>query len=213
MYVCRGLLKLRWFYSKGAVLVLVWALLMTASNHILHEIIEASVSEDRMSYLLSCTSITVIVAVPFFGWLADAKLGNYKVMKIGITVSWLASVLMSLFSILYYNTSLSSDQNVAVRAVVLALISLFQWTGTVIIILNSLQLSLEQMPDASAENITSLIAWFVLSIATSNWIGDTIKNVVFSCAPYGYSGLYQAFILFPAICASTRYKNIENVML
>ena len=149
--------------------------------------------------------------MPFFGWLADAKLGNYKVVKIGITVSWLASVLMGLLCLLNYNTSLGSDQNMAVRAVSLALINLFQWTGSVIIVLNSFQLSLEQIPDASSENITSLIAWFLFSIVTGLWVGSTIKDLVFACVPYNQSDLYQIFTLFPVICASINFISFHLV--
>ena len=184
-------------------MVLVWALLTIAGNRIVYEVtMNESFSDDIMS-LISSTSI---VAVPFFGWLADAKLGNYKVVKIGITVSWLASVLVSLFCLLSHNTSLSSDQNVAVRIVIPALIGILQWTGSVIIILNCFQLSLEQIPDASAENIISLIAWFVFSLATGVWLGDAIKNFVLACVPYSYSDLYyQALTLFPVFCESTSF--------
>ena len=87
---------------------------------------EVLYAEERKSFLILGTGISVVIAAPFFGWLADAKLGNYKVVKIGITISWLASVLLSFFTLLNYNTSLSSDQNVAVRAVLLVLISSFQ---------------------------------------------------------------------------------------
>ena len=185
-------------------MVLAWTLLTIAGSQIvIDEVLEALFSENGMAFFIP--SISVIVAMPFFGWLADAKLGNYKVVKIGITVSWLASVLMGLFSLLNYNTSLGSDQNVAVRAVSLALISLFQWTGTAIVFLNSLQLSLEQMPDASAENITSLIAWFVLTISTGFWVGGTIMGLVFACVPYNQSDLYQTVTLFPVICASINF--------
>ena len=177
------------------------------------KVLEVLFSEDGMTYFIPSTStgISVIVAVPFFGWLADAKLGNYKVVKIGVAVSWLASVLFSLFSLLNYNTSLGSDQNVAVRAVSLTLISLLQWTGSVIIFLNSLQLSLEQMPDASAENITSLIAWFVLSIAIGFWVGDTIRELVLVCVPYNESDLYQTVTLFPVICASINFISFHLI--
>ena len=191
-------LKFRWFHSKGAALVLVWGLLTVMSNRMVYEVLE---KEERASFLILGTGISVVVTAPFFGWLADARLGNYKVVKIGITVSWLASVLGSLFTLLYYNTSLSSDQNVAVRAVLLVLTSLFQWTGNVIIVLNGFQLSLEQIPDASAENITSLISWLALSVVTGLWVGDIITDL-FACVSFTHTGLYQVFTLFPVICTS-----------
>ena len=205
MNFCQGSLKFRWFHSKGAALVLVWTLLTIAGNRMVYEATRNALISGGKLHFISSTSVSVIVAAPFFGWLADAKLGNYKVVKIGITISWLASVLVSLFSLLSYNTSLGSDQNVALRTVSLALINLFQLTGSAIIVLNSFQLSLEQIPDASAENITSLIAWFVFSLFTGLWVGDTIKDLVFACVPYNQSDLHQTVILFPVTCASINF--------
>ena len=123
MGLSQGVLNFRWFQSKGAAFVLIWLLLTITGNRMLFEVLYA---EERKSFLILGTGISVVIAAPFFGWLADAKLGNYKVVKIGITISWLASVLLSFFTLLNYNTSLSSDQNVAVRAVLLGLISSFQ---------------------------------------------------------------------------------------
>ena len=189
-------------------MILIWVLLTFAGSRVLYKVVY---SENRTLFFMSGIGISLIVAVPFFGWLADAKLGNYKVVKIGITISWLASVQVSLFSLLYYNTSLSSDQNVAVRAVLLVLISFFQWTEIMITFLNSFQLSLEQMPDASAENITSLIAWFVFSLVAGFWVGDTVSDLVLACVPYNQSDLYQVLTLFPVICASVNFISFHLI--
>ena len=108
--------------------------------------------ERRESYAVSGTAISVLIAAPFFGWLADVKLGNYRVTKMGITFSLMASAIVSLFSLIDYNTSLRSEQNNLVRTILIVGISLYYWTATVITLVasNSFQLSLEQMPDASA---------------------------------------------------------------
>ena len=204
----RGLLKFRWFHSKGAALVLVWALLTIAGNRVSYEVVASLIS---LPFTSLSTGAFVFATVPFFGWLADAKLGNYKVVKIGITIYWLASVLVSIFTLLYYNTSLSSDQNVAVGTALLVVISTLQWTGSVIIILSSLQLSLEQMPDASAENITSLIAWFVFTIAASFWAGGTIIDLVLACVSYNQSNLYQVLTLFPVLSASVNFISFHLI--
>ena len=57
------------------------------------------------------------------------------------------------------------------------------------------------MPDASSENITSLLSWFILSLATGYWVGDIIKDLVLACVYYKNSHLYQALTLFPVVCA------------
>ena len=206
-YCCRGWLKIhfRSFNSKRAVLVLVWCLLTTIAHRILYFILVALDKEEETSYTVSGTAISVLLATPFFGWLADAKLGNYRVGKIGIGLSLTASVLVSLFSLLNYNTSLSSNQKMGVRTALLVGISVFYWTATVILVVSGFQLSLEQMPDASADNITSLISWFVLTMATGIWAGDVIHNLLLACVPFNHSDLYQALTLLPVMLASLNF--------
>ena len=108
--VRQGLLKVQYhfrlFKSKAAALVLLWCLLTAIAHRLLYRILIALDGAQSSSFVVSGTAAFVVIATPFFGWLADAKLGNYKLMKMGITVSLMASILVSLFSLLIYNTSL-----------------------------------------------------------------------------------------------------------
>ncbi len=42
----------------------------------------------------------------------------------------------------------------------------------------TLQLGLDQMPDASSSSIASFIAWFVFSISAGGWIGEFLNVVL-----------------------------------
>ena len=104
-YFCPiGLLKIqyhfRWFKSRAAALVLLWCLLTTAAYRLLFHILIALDEAQRASFAVSGTAASALIAAPFFGWLADAKLGNFKVMKMGVTISMVSSILLSLFSLL-----------------------------------------------------------------------------------------------------------------
>ena len=77
--------RFRLFKSKGVVLVLLWWLLTVIANRLLYHILFALDGAQRASFALSGTAAFALIAAPFFGWLADAKLGNYKVMKMGIS--------------------------------------------------------------------------------------------------------------------------------
>ena len=61
------------------------------------------------------------------------------------------------------------------------------------------------MPDASADNITSLISWFVLTMATGIWAGDVIHNLLLACVPFNHSDLYQALTSLPVMLASLNF--------
>ena len=208
-YFCRGLLKIqyhvRWFKSKAAALVLLWCLLTATAHRLLYLMLLVLDGTQRVSFAVVGTAAFALIAAPFFGWLADAKLGNYRVVKIGITISFSASVLVSLFSLLTYNTSLNSDRHMAARKAMVIGISLFFWAGTIIILVSSFQLSMEQMPDASAENITSLVSWFGFSTAAGFWAGDVIHDILFACLPYKPSDVYQILALFSVIFVSINF--------
>ena len=93
----------------------------------------------------------------------------------------------------------------AVRKVLLIGISLLYSIGTIIIIVSSFQLSMEQMPDASAENITSLVSWFVFSLVVGIWAGDFIHDILVACVPYKPSVVYQMLTLFPVMFVSVSF--------
>ncbi len=72
--------QVRWFYSKGAFLVLLWTTLISAilwsyitdlGRRILKELDE----QDRFQGIIALP----LISIPLLGWLADAKLGNYRV--------------------------------------------------------------------------------------------------------------------------------------
>ena len=195
----------RCFRSRQVALILIWILLTTTAHRMLYELLVALYSEEKALVVVSATSVCIFVAVPFFGWLADAQLGNYKVVKIGITVSLISSVMVSLFSLLRYNTSLSSHENLAWRIIFHMIICLFYWAATVTVLMNSFQLSLEQMPDASAANITSFISWYILSIVIGFWVGEVIKDMLFACVNFNLSDLKQVLSLLPVILTSVNF--------
>ena len=90
------------------------------------------------------------------------------------------------------------------RAAVVVGISLLYWKGGVTFVVNSFQLSLEQMPDASAENITSLVSWFGFSLVAGTWAGDVIHDLLLACVPYKPSNVYQILPLFSVLFVSVR---------
>ncbi len=78
--------QVRWFYSKGAFLVLLWTTLISATlwsyiTNLGQKFLKKSYGEHWYIVLIPLSSLTFIV-IPLLGWLADAKLGNYRVFKL-----------------------------------------------------------------------------------------------------------------------------------
>ncbi len=106
-----------------------------------------------------------LLGAVFSGWLADAKLGNYRVMKYSFVLLFLISLLSSAFTLVpgiaHYVYVVSVLYCIGGSLFLVAVVACF---------VTSLQLGLDQMPDASSSNITSFIAWFVFSIYAGVWI-------------------------------------------
>ena len=95
----------RWFSSKGALLVLLWTLLMSFVLSSLHySLTKSGIPHLRnlsttLKLLLSIPVLVGLVAAPLSGWLADAKFGNDKVFRVGAVLLFIATVINCLFLI------------------------------------------------------------------------------------------------------------------
>ena len=203
---CKIKYRVRYFYSKGAFLVLLWTSLITATvlpfNHDLvsgfHK--GAFMFKDRTTtkywYLLL---VLLFVSIPLAGWLADRKFGNYKVFKAGSVLLFIAAIVRSTQIIL---RSSIEDTDLTWKGIILAvqIIScLIGLIGIAACLVTALQLGLDQMPDASADNITSFIAWFAFSILAGFWMSSTLQNGINSCIRQ-IEHVSIILHLFPAVC-------------
>ena len=126
--------------------------------------------------------LPLYLCIPLIGWLADAKLGNYKLFKAGSVLLFLAMIIGEICSIIViqyiqYNYHVL-DTVIIIQSVTVGLMGM---VGTVTCLITALQLGLDQMPDASADNITSFIAWFVCSICFGGWVSSTLLYAIPVC--------------------------------
>ena len=147
------------------------------------------------------------MCAPLTGWLADARLGNYKVFKTGCVFLFIASVMACLYVLVITNVPDNNNHFHLVISVVIVLV--FSFLGSVGLLacfITSLQLGLDQMPDGSTTNITSFISWFVCCIFAGLWVGyasfhlfpfclDTVSFSDNNCTRF-----IQIFNLFPVLC-------------
>ena len=112
-----------------------------------------------------------ILVAPLAGWLADAKFGNYKVVKFGIWTLFLVAVLICF----YYLIAPFVGDTLVLR-LLLFVIYVLCMAGGIGCSLLLFQLGMDQMPDASSSSISSYITWF----ACSGILGAYFSNFVYT---------------------------------
>lgn len=140
---CSFKYRMRWFHSKGAFLVLISNMLISASVLALYRLYDRTVfakngvfGPDSLSFVLCVPFFALIVSAPLSGWLADARLGNYKVLKLGYVLIFSAAVVGCL-SLLIFKTVSSNNHalNVVIDSICVSLICV----GLILCLATSLQ--------------------------------------------------------------------------
>ena len=196
---CKIKYRVRYFYSKGAFLVLLWTTLLSVNLDQFCKNILSSFHNNRISNYGLFLLVPLSFCIPLAGWLADAKFGNYKVFKVGSALSFLAATLGQTISVLIENQIIS--EGVTAVEVIRILSNTLGVIGVGSCLLTALQLGLDQMPDASADNITSFIAWFVSSFFAGIWVYQFLNSTLIICLSQDKVNQIVTLVV-PAICVT-----------
>ena len=189
--------KLRYFYSKGAFLVLVWIMLITSALTFLFRMftksggIQTYIHYKDQRFLL----LPIIAFIPIAGSLADVRYGNFKVFKFGALLFFVSTVLTCICVIIKDKRVHPTVTMVAITAAVLA-----AYIGISACLVTAFQLGLDQMPDASSDNIISFIKWFIVSALFGVWISEIILKSTIYCAFVDPGNKYIFFQSLPSAC-------------
>ena len=191
--------KLRYFYSKGAFLVLVWMMLITSALSFLYRMLIKSGGiqtdlyyKDQRSLLLP-----IIAFIPIAGSLADVRYGNFKVFKFGALLLFVSTVLTCICVIM-------KDKRVhpTVTMVAITASMLVAYLGVSACTVTALQLGLDQMPDASSDNIISFIKWFIFSALFGEWSSEVIIKSTRICTFVDPDNILIFLSLYPVLAMS-----------
>ena len=158
--------------NKGAILVIVLNFLVMNALALL----SINWSYNNSGLIAGVVGMSLIV--PLAGWLADTRIGRFKVIYGSVWIMWSASVLLTLSAILTkfidgYNTA--SDKVVTVLLVILAV-------GLGAYLTSIVQFGLDQLSDASTIELKAFITWCVCAFLT----GGTLMFFFLSCADKQY---------------------------
>ncbi len=122
--------------------------------------------------------------------------------RVGACLIFLATVIGCICVLILLNVPEHSIVSLVVSGGISPIVYIVGFVGGTACLVTALQLGLDQMPDASSANVTSLISWFVFSMAVGAWILDSGFSV-FSCFIYRQtpSEIFwtQEFSLVPVI--------------
>ena len=200
--------------------MLLWTTLFSATAWLflmMYEVFFQGIQDTGFYYTLSLFPLLpLFVSAPLAGWLADVKLGNYGVFKIGSILLLLASVLGCVCVLVLENVEGHNQiAYIFSGGVAPTVIYSLGSVGALTCLVTALQLGLDQMPDASAANISSFIAWFVCSLSLGVWFSDVFFFVPSYCTKDNISRtqdlnlldvnngtLAQLTILVPVLCTA-----------
>ena len=198
---CKFTYRARCFKNKGALLLLVWNSLTMALFQFLSVHIYII---PNAQYLLS------IVIMPIAGWLADVYCGRYKVIYCGMWIMWIASVLATLSSVV--EQLVSSYDNSETSKIVAILLVVFQVIGLASFQTNILQFGLDQLYDASTDEIISFIQWFCWTYCLGYILNDIAWRVM-SCLVKGSETLLLCEICICLTIALTSSFLFNHILI
>lgn len=158
--------RFRWINNKAALMVLVWNLLVFSYQYQALDSILKLIPDykknmwppwKKMSTIIALETSLPLLLYPLAGWLADSKLGRYRVMKSSIWIMWLASIILLINLILqYFNYDIYHYLSIPVVIIVYGVnaIALAGFQANII------PFGLDQMEDASAEQYSSFVHWY-----------------------------------------------------
>ena len=163
--------------------------------HVFHR--RSDVKFEIPKWLFVIPVVFGLLGAVFSGWLADAKLGNYRVMKYSFVLLFFFCLLFSAITlfpgIAHYMYVVNVFYCIGGSLFLIAVIACF---------VTSLQLGLDQMPHASSSNITSFIAWFVFSMYAGVWIPTVADLPIRSASSQLPYWVVQLYSLLPPLCMS-----------
>ena len=172
----------RWFSSKRGLLILVCTILVYASQSSLNVYTYAELPKDHQVLNIVFAVLQHLIwllSAVVSGWLADISLGRYKTVQVGLVLMWVGKIMMEIEYLVSFSIVVQTQVIMTIRFLGKSVV----YIGNAAFQVNIIQLGIEQMPDASTEQITAIISWFVICSETGLWISALLTEVLNSCLP------------------------------
>ena len=162
--------KLRKLKNRGAILVLVCNVLVTSVLYYI--ILKSATPEQYCTLCFKLIEIPIGLVLPFAGWLADVYLRRHKVIIFSIATMWISSLLLTTIFVVERLAPFTNYIQIVLLVTLGIGYGCFQ--------ANIFQFGIDQLTDASTDEIVSFINWLSWSFVSS---GTFIKLLSLCISP------------------------------
>ena len=114
-------------------------------------------------------------AMLVLGLLADIRYGRKRMVLFGVLLLWVV-VLVDCARVTVYEYSQDFPMKHKLFEAIFVIDTVLSYIATAAFLVNSLQLAIDQLDDASVEQISSLIQWFVFTYFIGAWVFNQITQ-------------------------------------
>ena len=189
---CKPIYQLRKLKNKGAIVVLIH----NYFAFILYTYLSRHQSEGNKTPYY----ITWGLTIPLLGWLADVHIGRHNLIQWSIWIMWIGSMLAAASSVIA--SFVTTDINILTTVLLTVAAAGFGGHQA-----NVIQYGLDQLQDASTDETTSFIIWYVWTSASAG----VLDHYTYICIYDQYrilSKVAVCFFLTIAIIMTFYTKNI-----
>ena len=175
---CKPAYRVRWLKNKGAILILFWNYLVLTTYYLFR----AGYREKQLDNPFHVTDTGIIlwctgILFPIGGWLADTRIGRYRVIHYSMLLMWLGTILATFGELLLTNV-VSSEHHAQILDGVYSCLCVFVAIGLGGFLSNIIHLGIDQLADASSTEITSFITWYIMTVFLSGFTVHYITDCV-----------------------------------
>ena len=154
---CKPTYQLRKLKNKGAIVVLI-------HNFLAFILFTYLISSHKSKGKLTPYYITWGLTFPLLGWLADVRIGRHNLIQWSIWIMWIGFMLDTLISVVANDVTTDTE---IIKTVLLTVVS----AGLGGHQANLIQYGLDQLQDASTDEISAFISWYVWTSASAGVFG------------------------------------------
>ena len=192
-HCCKLAYRVRWLKNRGAILIIIWSLLVMSVYHLFTEgyrqqLLQNPFNVNWTGLVMWCMALLF----PIGGWLADTRFGRYKVIHYSMWIMWTGMILATLAELLL--ASMGNNCPNSIKITIYLSLCILTAIGLGGFLSNIIHLGVDQLIDASASEITSFISWYTLTL----YVSGTFLHFIIDCVIDANN--FYIKIFFVAVC-------------